>query len=302
MLNNKENNLIKKASRHRFVIGIGSQRAGSTLLHRLLSASTNIFMHPLKELHYFDTLYGYRPASALKDFSQRQINREINKIVEAKDFKFIDKKYRCYLRTNNILSNKKIENIDYLDLFRPCLAPSEMLGEVTPEYMLLNDASIEKMKNIIGVDASIILICRNPVKRFLSAVKLMNKYNDMNMDSDTANVWLRRMIDEDSSWLKAQDGYNDYAGTIDRYSKHFSQFAVISYDQMVTEPVQVAKKLADELNIDINFEIFVQESTKLTNDLGDGFDLSVTNHEFLSDRYRENQQYLNEYFGCEISK
>lgn len=36
---------------NKFVIGIGSQRAGSTLLHKILDECTNIFIHPVKELH-----------------------------------------------------------------------------------------------------------------------------------------------------------------------------------------------------------------------------------------------------------
>ena len=43
---------------HRYVIGIGSQRAGSTLLHRVLAACTPVWMHPMKELHYFDVVAG----------------------------------------------------------------------------------------------------------------------------------------------------------------------------------------------------------------------------------------------------
>jgi hypothetical protein len=35
---------------NRFVLGIGSQRAGSTLMHHALEASTDVFIHPLKEL------------------------------------------------------------------------------------------------------------------------------------------------------------------------------------------------------------------------------------------------------------
>ncbi|TAL51617.1 MAG: hypothetical protein EPN92_00395, partial [Chitinophagaceae bacterium] len=146
---------------HRFVIGIGSQRTGSTLLHHLLEASTNIFMHPLKELHYFDTLHRIRPKEALRDYSLRQMAREVEKIVTAKDLNFLTKKrYKCYLRANKILATNTIENINYLDLFRPCLMNTDLLGEVTPEYMLLNDIAIENMKSVIGENAAIILICR----------------------------------------------------------------------------------------------------------------------------------------------
>jgi hypothetical protein len=164
--------------KHRFVIGVGSQRAGSTLLHQLLAESTQVFMHPLKELHYFDTKFGARPVTALKSFSRQQLKREINSIVDAVDYSFIDDRYKCYIRTNNMYANNDFKTIEYIDLFRPFLRKTNILGEVTPEYMLLSIDDLKLVRKEIGADAMIILICRDPVDRLLSAVKLMNKYNN----------------------------------------------------------------------------------------------------------------------------
>jgi hypothetical protein len=284
--------------KHRFVIGIGSQRAGSTLLHRLLEASTNVFMHPVKELHYFDTLYGVRAKEALKDYSLRQMAREVEKIVSAKDLAFLTKKkYKCYLRTNRELAMVPIERVNYLDLFRPCVMGHPLLGEVTPEYMLLDDVAIEKMKQVVGEDAAIILICRNPVKRLLSAVKLMNSYNNLKMDNVAAGAWLERMMNENTSWMMAQDKYNDYQTTIERYSKHFPHFIAISYDQMVTEPVQTAEKMAKALNIKINPEVFKRETGKVVNNLGGDFEISGEILKLLQLRYQDKQHFLDKLFG-----
>jgi hypothetical protein len=289
--------------KHRFVIGIGSQRAGSTLLHHLLEASTNVFMHPVKELHYFDTLYGVRAKEALKDYSQRQMAREVEKIVNAKDLSFLTKKrYKCYLRSNKVLATNAIEKINYIDLFRPCLMNNKLLGEVTPEYMLLDDAAIERMKAVVGENAAVILICRNPVKRILSAVKLMNSYNNLKLNDDTAGIWLERMLAENNAWMIAQDKYNDYQTTIERYSRHFPHFIAISYDQMILEPIQTAKKLADVLAIQVNAEIFKRETGKVINNLGNDFTLSPSYIEQLKTRYQTSQQFLDQFFGSLLLK
>ena len=94
-------------NQHRFVIGIGSQRAGSTLLHNLLDESTSIFMHPLKELHYFDSLFHVRAREALVAFSRRQLDRQLDEIIAATQYGFIDKSYKCLLRTNRILASTR---------------------------------------------------------------------------------------------------------------------------------------------------------------------------------------------------
>ncbi|MDO9106254.1 MAG: sulfotransferase [Methylovulum sp.] len=289
--------------KHRFVIGIGSQRAGSTLLHRLLETSTDAFMHPIKELHYFDTLYGFRAQAALKRFALKQLARQISRIVQAKNADFVLKqKYQCHLRTNKILATLPIDKVDYLDLFRPCIAGAKLLGEVTPEYMLLDEPSIEKMKQVIGDDAAVILICRNPVKRFLSAVKLMNVYNKLALNDVTAEAWIQKMLAEQSGWLAAQDGYNNYADTIARYSKHFRHFAAISYDEMVSNPEKTAEQLADVLAIRINPQIFKKESGKVINDLGSDFTISPQTVQQLGERYQTNQVFLDKFFGLALTQ
>ena len=272
--------------KHRFILGIGSQRAGSTLLHRLLEQSTDVLMHPVKELHYFDTLHGYRSREALKKYSLSQIGREINRIVEAKTHDFVDDRYRCYLRSNKILACNEIENVHYKDLFRPFLSKFELLGEVTPEYMLLNEDTILKMKEVTGEDAGIILICRNPVERLLSAAKLFNVYNNLKMDSPTANRWLKEQMDTHSPWMQAQDAYNDYSGAIRRYSPHFPHFVVISYENMIADPLATARQLAEGLDIRVDASSFAEGVGKVVNDLGDSIEWSAENRQFAQTRYQ----------------
>jgi hypothetical protein len=284
---------------HRFVIGIGSQRAGSTLLHRLLEASTPVFMHPLKELHYFDTLHGVRSASALADFCQRQLVREIDRIVGATDFGFVDNTFRCYLRTCRTLAFGDIANVDYLDLFRPFLRTRALLGEITPEYMLLDEPAIVAMKRVVGEDAGIVLVCRDPVDRLLSAVKLMNAYNNLGMDDASARVWLDDMLGGDSTWIAAQDGYNDYAAAIGRYARHFPHFIAVPYERMIARPEAVAREIRERLDIPLDVAAFAAGTARVSNDLGVGFELGQTLQARVADRYRTQRAFLQEYFGEE---
>ncbi|MEA9603801.1 sulfotransferase [Polynucleobacter sp. JS-JIR-II-c23] len=288
-------NMIK----NRFILGIGSQRAGSTLLHHLLSKSSDIFMHPVKELHFFDTLYGYREKSALKDFSTRQVFNDVDRILSANNFDFIGLKFKNRLRTNKIFSSYDIEKIDYYDLFRPYLSKKYLLGEVTPEYMLLNEEHIIRMKAVIGEDAGIILLCRNPFDRLRSALKLMNVYNNLNMDATVANDWLRYQILNETQWIKCQDLYNDYERAIRLYSKHFRFFIALSYEQLINSPLVTANLISEKLNIKIENEIFARLSTKKINSLSDEFFLNPETMAIVEARYSQYNLFFREFFKVE---
>lgn len=285
---------------NRFVIGIGSQRAGSTLLHHALEASSDVFMHPLKELHYFDTLYGVRAPESLRDFSLRQLNREIERIVSSDKLDFLDARYRCYLRANGTLGIKAISDVDYRDLYRPFLMRAPLLGEVTPEYMLLGDEAIRGMRETIGEDAVIILICRNPVRRVCSTVKLFSKYNGLDFDDDQARAWLRRHLETPNPWLQAQDGYNDYAGALDRFTAHFRHVIAIAYDTLATAPHEAAQAISTAGNLRIDADRFVKAARAVRNDLGPGFDFGADLKAALDHRYGEQRGRIEQRLGKEL--
>ena len=287
---------------NRFVIGIGSQRAGSTLLHHALEMSSDIFMHPLKELHYFDTLHGVRSQEALRDFSLRQLGREIDRVVGSEKLDFLDARYRCYLRSNRILGMSSVSEVSYIDLFRPFVGRSPLLGEVTPEYMLLGDDAIRAMSEVVGKDAVIILICRNPVKRVLSAVKLMSTYNGLNFDDQRAREWLLRMLETPNPWLQAQDGYNDYPGTIRRYQASFQCVVPIAYDRMKTDPAGVAIDIATVGDIKVDLHAFVAATRELKNDLGRGFVVGSDIETLLAERYQQQLQQAQQRLGHELTQ
>jgi hypothetical protein len=278
----------------RFIIGIGSQRAGTTLLHSLLSQTSNAFMHPVKELHYFDTLLGIRNPAALKEFSLKQLQREVTKIVASNDLAFANsRRYKCMLRTNMLLAMTPIANIDYIDLYRPFLSQQRPLGEITPEYMLFNEDQASRFKSIVGEDATIILLCRDPVDRILSAAKLFNVYNNLNMGQDELAEWLNRMLDEESSWIQAQDKYNDYKRAIHIFGARFPRFIAIDYENLVRHPRDAAKQIADVADIQIDLEKFAEKSVKRKNSLGEQELASKDLTDKLRKRY-ENQYSLTE--------
>src|SRR3546814_14837860 len=63
-------------------------------------------------------------------------------------------------------------------------------------------------------------------------------------------------------WMQAQDKYNDYEKAILRFSERFPHFVAVSYDQIIEDPIEVAKNLEKSLDIKINYEDFAAGTTK----------------------------------------
>lgn len=285
----------------KFVIGIGSQRAGSTLLHRILDECTSIYMNPVKELHYFDTLYGVRHQSILTEFSRTQFNRDLKKIVDSDSFNFLNKKFKNHLRTNYLLSTRPVTQIDYQDLFRPNLMGNPLLGEITPEYMILPEEGVQHMRKEVGKDAKIILLAREPVSRLISSFKLSKAYGRKATDSSNEkfNDELASIVENEGEWLHHQDELNDYETSLEKYKKHFNNVLFLYYKDLFKSPKKTHAALQEFLEIDVDVEKYTNVVKKKVNSLEATGDVSKSLRKMLEERYQKQTNFLKEHFERE---
>lgn len=282
-----------------FVIGIGSQRAGTTLLHRILSDCTSIFMHPVKELHYYDTLFNIRHESVLKTFSSKQLERELDRLITEKKHTYINKRYKCLIRTNRLLSSTSVNKIEYLDLYRPCISGNQTLGEVTPEYMLLPEQGIKKMQNDLGAETKIILIARYPIERLISSVKLYRVYGDHNADLTGFAQDFHELLKHEGDWLKVQKKFSDYKQSLDLYKKYFSNVLFLSYDQIFLQAEDTAQSLQDFLGVPVDLNKYNIICQNKVNNLADAGEILQVDRVFLEGIYKSEIAYLEDVFGVD---
>jgi hypothetical protein len=280
----------------KFVIGIGSQRAGSTLLYTILDQCSSLYMHPVKELHYFDTLFGVRHENVLRKFSANLLHRDLDKIIKAKDFSFIDRRYKNLLRANFLLATSKVQHFEYIELFRPCVHGHKMLGEITPEYMILPKEGIHKMREVVGDDAKIILLARNPVKRFVSAFKLL-MHGIPNANTKKFEEEILAMLSNNSEWLRVQDALNDYELALNNYQEVFNHVLMLSYDELFGSVEKTAQKLSEFLEITLSLDDYKKIVNTKINALDETKSLSSATVSLLEARYAEKQAYLDSVFG-----
>ncbi len=276
----------------KFIIGIGSQRAGSTLLHRILDECTDIFMHPVKELHYYDTLFKVRSQAGLTKFSHRQLNKEINRLLLATKFDYIDDKYRCFLRTTRLLSETSINQIEYTNLFDPWLRKHVRVGEVTPEYMILPPQGIQKMAADIGTDAKIILVARDPVARFVASVKLLKAYNGVNVSAKQFEAELLKVVHGRATFMKRQDDFNDYEASLENYKKVFPNVLVLEHSWMFRNIERTSQILKEFLSIPIDTAAWKNIANSKVNSLGKTGNISEDTQKLLSDRWKRESEFV----------
>ena len=234
----------------KIIIGVGSQRAGSSFLWRLLGLHPQIKMHPVKELHYFDTLYGIRPEEKLRVFSKKSLALEIDKLCQTKEFGFINPDWQCHLKTHFHFFTTPIEKINYLDLFSG-LGEDEgvkFLGESTPEYMLLQDAQISRMRELVG-DARIVLMCRNPIKRTISAFRLRLGGGEDEVLPEERERFFLSLLTGNRLWIRTQREFGNYKLAFEKYSKCFSNVLLLPYDDIIDNPSGMLENLSRFLDL-----------------------------------------------------
>ena len=150
---------------------IGAQKAGTTWLDKQLRAHCDLWLPPMKEVHYFD--YVDRPEFRkwitwhLRITLRRELFNRINSIDKQR--KAVDWKELEYLSKIMTYSDRFTDNW-YKHLFS--IAPSgSITGEITPEYSTISDKGINHILKLCP-NIKVIYIIRDPVKRASSQLKM----------------------------------------------------------------------------------------------------------------------------------
>jgi len=147
-----------------FVICPGTERAGTSWLHKYLSYGKDINFGDLKEYHYFDSIH-------IKDFLHYKKNNLKHDIL-----------YKFYENNDN-----------YYQYFLDILQNYKLTGDFSPGYSELNEEillNIKKNFNNNNIDVKVIYLIRHPVDRHISATNLRIKYDHMNLNNDEYNKLL----------------------------------------------------------------------------------------------------------------
>lgn len=140
-----------------FFLCIGAQKSGTTWLARVLSRHPDLFLTPVKEIHYFDHVAGltqhlnaWRRWSRFRKYHQRMWTQwgRFGEHWSERPW------YADYMR-------RSIDDAWYERLFAH-RGNRRFAGEVTPEYALLGPAGFQHVRRLAPA-ARILFIMRDPV-------------------------------------------------------------------------------------------------------------------------------------------
>src|SRR5215204_1699489 len=232
-------------------IGIGAQKAGTTWLSHNLQLHPEIWMPPLKEIHYFDEKI-HDPANIVPRLARRLFGKRV-----------VDRRWRRQVRTRMVRHLKKFSKDGFLwdlryyagmpgdewyaSLFEP--GREKVSGEITPAYSMLDPGVIAHIHEKIPW-ARIVFLVRNPIERAWSQAVMQFEMSEKRTIETVADRKLRRSFEREGSRLRT-----DYLRTLENWGTFYpeDQIFVGFLEDIYFFPEELLSRLYGFLGVDPSF-------------------------------------------------
>jgi hypothetical protein len=219
---------------------IGAQKAGTSWLWANLRQHPDIWLPPLKELHYFD-----RPDDGLWErlTHPRKVYRDarrglIRAVFGPRWLRGDAGELRWYAR---YLVGRR-SDLWYRSLFAP--AAGRTTGEITPRYSVLPDAAVAHAARVLP-DARIVYLIRDPVERAWSNLKMgADRYGAVESWSGED---LRERVRQRSGVI----AMGRYLENLERWERHFppERILVGFFDEIADDPEGLLQRVVHFLGM-----------------------------------------------------
>lgn len=198
-----------------FII-IGAAKSGTTSLYSYLQQHPSVYLSPIKETNFFATNFvNGKPTIEELDFTPEQAKRLTFKITNFEAYK---------------------------QLFAQIDSKVKAVGEISPLYMNSSTAAKNIKYNIPNV--KLIAILRNPIDRAYSGYQMQLRNGKETRDF-ASNLSVEEM------YIKTGFYYNGLKRYFDIFDR--SQIKVFLFEQFKQDPIKVAQKMFDFIEVDDTF-------------------------------------------------
>lgn len=233
-------------------IVIGSSRCGTSFIYKYLNQHEDVWLPPVKELHYFGS---ERQGKRFDKWTKKHIRPLCGQILKSlkkpsrKTFYNFRFAFRYVFRQKN--------DFWYRTLFE---SDKYVSGDITPSYCVLSEKEIEHVHKLFP-DVKIIFMMRYPIDRLWSSVK---KKFGRRMNKDISTLSLTDLKIHFNEW--GVSSLTDYVEIIEKWEAVFPKTQIFYgfMDEIEQEPQKFMKRLYSFLAI--NDRDHKLEDFKIVND------------------------------------
>lgn len=257
-----------------YFVCIGAQKSGTTWLARMLAGHPDLFVTPVKEIHYFDHVAGITEHLSRK--KRRSRYRKYHQRMWTQWSRFTEHRgqwswYRDYMAS-------PIDDAWYQRLFRH-RGKATFAGEVTPEYAILGAKGLAHIRRL-APDARVLFIMRNPVERTWSQVLHQCRARGLDANRQTTEAIIAMLGETRFGEL------GDYAATLDDMAAVFGpeQSLALFYEEMHADRLAALKQVCQFIGTGFHADYFSELGRRFNRSQEAALPDSVRAH--LRDMYR----------------
>jgi len=273
---------------------IGAQRSGTTWLHYNLQQHPEIWLPPLKELHYFDEVEMIRslPSSEVSAYKLRRYKRHwwlISKSIKQKKKAEIIEPSLQMLRWYWKYFIGPRNDRWYSSLFE--MGKGKKIGEITPEYGPLNLESVKHIRELMP-NTKIIFLMRNPIDRAWSHALKSVRDKKRSIES-VSEAEFKQHFDCNLSRKKS-----DYRSILETWRTCYPEEQIFTaFFEEVTEcPEDLLVRIINFIGVESSFDRFDKTSyNKINSTKNTGIPQDFAR--YLSRIYYQEIEELNRYLG-----
>jgi hypothetical protein len=266
---------------------IGTQKAGTSWLYEQLRQHPNIWMPPIKELHYFDHIY----CESSSKWSKWHIKQNAKRIIkhELNSSKTTYFEYIRYLAS--LASEPMLTEAWYEKAFDRPAAKNKVVGDITPEYCQIGDEGIAYLKSLL-TDVKILWIIRDPYERALSQLRMNAERKSIHEDAPI-NTWMELAR---SPEILNRGNYLDY---IPRWEAQFSRnnLRYIPFKHIAEQASHILQNVEDFIGVH-NWDGYTAPEKKIH--ATHPFNLPEETKAYLQEQCQPQYDFLKRHFDADF--
>jgi hypothetical protein len=224
---------------------IGAQRSGTTWLYKNLARHDQIFLPPVKELHYFDSLDNTR--SRYKQSRSKFLKKHVSTFLKSTALTLLKRERNLWIDLDFWLNYFSGDGSPewYKSLFIKAANAGKITGEITPAYSILPSENIQRLK-CVNPDVKLIYILRNPIERSFSQ---SIKYFVGKMKLSISEVSKEDIIEFLQSTLCTSR--SDYLSSLQNYRQYFQaeHIFICFFDEIREQPSELLTRICHFIGV-----------------------------------------------------